>query len=459
MFEALSPNEAPFPFVARPDRVMAVLAAALATVLSAAPIAALEGASPDARLLPGDAVATLAAGPAEPDAEALLEAGLEFSGATAGRRASTAEYLRAGMDEAAALARDTPDAYELGGALLVLAHRRYFKRYVESATTLDAAVVDGRYNCVSSSLVYLILCRAAGLEAGGVVTEDHAFCRVAVPDGDGIRFVDVETTNVHGWDPGTNHEFQDSFGRVTGYSYVPPTALEGREHVGARRMASLVLSNRSNMLERAGRWAEAVGLAADAWAYCPDADNRELFIGRVHNNVAALVNARRWADAVAFLGRALDVLGNEPRLVDLMAQARLALLGDGLAAMPPAEAIEAVRVAWADGVIDEARRDEFLVYAYSKLADQVRVAGGWLAAWNALRDGVAAVPGSTRMAAMAETARRNWTYEVHNRFATLFNARRYAEALAVVEEGLDVLPAETLFLDDAAAARKALAGG
>jgi hypothetical protein len=69
---------------------------------------------------------------------------------------------------------------------------------------------------------------------------------------------------------------------------------------------------------------------------------------------------------------------------------------------------------------------------------------------------MAEAPQSSQLARMAETARKNWTYEVHNRFATLYNEKNYQEALAVIEEALVILPGERLFRDDATTARKAI---
>jgi hypothetical protein len=46
--------------------------------------------------------------------------------------------------------------------------------------------------------------------------------------------------------------------------------------------------------------------------------------------------------------------------------------------------------------------------------------------------------------------------EVHNRFAALYNARRYAEARAAVEEGLAALPGDPSLLADLKEAKAAL---
>lgn len=421
------------------------------SLLAATP--SLQGASAEARLVPSaDLVRLMAQTGGTNAARLLLEAALLFSGTDEVRAGATRQAVLAAMEEAASLARRHESAYELGEAILALAHKRFFRRYVEAESRLDAAVLDGRYNCVSSSALYLILAWEAGLEVGGVITKDHSFCVIQ----DGIRSIDVETTNPYGFDPGSKKEFHDSFGRVTGYSYVPPSDYRRREHVDGRHLMALILWNRATLLERSGQWAQAVALAVDAYTYSPSEGSRIQLEDRLYNNAGALLNEKRWHEALPFLERAMVLYGPSIRLDGLARQARLAILADELEVMQPTAGIAAISDAWEQGLVDRKHRDELLAYAYGRLAEDERASGGWSAAWGVLQQGMAAAPQSTQLARMAETARKNWTFEVHNSFAALFNAKKFQEALAVIEEALKVLPGERLFLDDAAAARKAL---
>jgi hypothetical protein len=442
--------------------------------LPAAP--AVRGASGEARLTPSPALVQLMAsatgpstlgaagstilgtaepntlGAAEPSARLLLEAAILFSEPDEARAEATRQAVLAAMEAAISLADSHESAYELGEAILALAHERFLKRYVEAESRLDAAVLEGRYNCVSSSALYLILARAAGMEVGGVITKDHSFCVVRAEG----RIIDVETTNPFGFDPGSKKEFHDSFGRVTGYSYVPPSDYRNREAVDGRHLMALILWNRATLLERSRQWAQAVALAVDAYTYSPGEGAQRQLEDRLYNNAGALLNEKRWREALPFLEHALGLYGPSLRLEGLARQARLAILADELELMAPQAGIAAISEAWEQGLMDRRHRDELLAYAYGRLADDERTTGGWMAAWGILKQGMAAAPQSSQLARMSETARKNWTYEVHNRFATLYNAKNFQEALAVIEEALIVLPGERLFLEDAAAARKAL---
>ena len=143
--------------------------------------------------------------------------------------------------------------------ILTYLHRNILQSYSMYQTGIDAIFINGRYNCVSSAVLYAIFCKAAGIDTTAVITRDHSFITVHI-DGENI---DVETTNRYGFDPGNRREFQDQFGRVTGFSYVPPQNYRERQNINLIELVSLILNNRISEHERQGRFAEAVPLAVD----------------------------------------------------------------------------------------------------------------------------------------------------------------------------------------------------
>ena len=56
--------------------------------------------------------------------------------------------------------------------------------------------------------------------------------------------IDVETTNPFGFNPGARKDFTDSFGKVTGFAYVPPGNYSDRRSIGEKELLSLILYNR-----------------------------------------------------------------------------------------------------------------------------------------------------------------------------------------------------------------------
>jgi tetratricopeptide (TPR) repeat protein len=144
-----------------------------------------------------------------------------------------------------------------GEYILTWMHQKFLKSYSLQQTRLDTLLAGGRYNCVSSAVLYLILGSSAGLEIRGVMTKDHAFAAVRA----GGEWIDVETTNPYGFDPGNRKEFHDQFGKVTGFAYVPVRNYRDQAVISPIELVSLIFSNRIAELERRSRFAEAVPLA------------------------------------------------------------------------------------------------------------------------------------------------------------------------------------------------------
>jgi hypothetical protein len=143
--------------------------------------------------------------------------------------------------------------------ILTFMHDKFLKAYTHNQTRLDTLLDSGRYNCVSSAVLYLLLAKASGIEAAGVMTKDHAFITLHI-DGESI---DVETTNPWGFDPGNRKDFHDEFGKLTGFAYVPARSYRDRSTINQLELISLILSNRIAELESRKRYAEAVPLAID----------------------------------------------------------------------------------------------------------------------------------------------------------------------------------------------------
>jgi hypothetical protein len=193
-------------------------------------------------------------------------------------------------------------------------HKKFLKSYSLTQTRIDTILSNGRYNCVSSAVLYLILANAVNLEVKGVMTRDHAFITVYAggeAPGELMAAIDVETTNPYGFDPGTRRDFHDDFGRLTGFAYVPARNYRDRTTISALELISLIFSNRIADLEGRKRYAEAVPLAVNRTRLLADRrdgvsssifeDPEKDLVERLLNYGASLVNAGkeeeglRWA--------------------------------------------------------------------------------------------------------------------------------------------------------------------
>ena len=140
--------------------------------------------------------------------------------------------------------------------------------YDEDATTLVEALGDGRFNCVSSTVLFLLAAEEAGFEVRAELLPTHARA-LARLDG---RWVRVETTSPHGVDP-TTEERRGIAARV-----VPGADRSIVEARGARGDLSLVLAamlaNRATLAQRSGELKRAERLFAESEALLDSTEAR-----------------------------------------------------------------------------------------------------------------------------------------------------------------------------------------
>jgi hypothetical protein len=259
------------------------------------------------------------------DAALFLSASDPAAGLESEAAAGLAARFRSFVETAAAELSAIADPYERGEAALTLLHDRLLKRYLSDQTRMDVLIGSGDYNCVSSAVAYMALAKAAGLEVSGAKTPDHAFCSVIVGD----RSVDVETTNRYGFDPGTKKSaFSDSFGKTTGFAYVPPSNYARRSRIGEIGLLSLILQNRIATLELSRRNGEAFALAADLLAMKPDDESRQILGERASNLAGRALERGSPLEALA-LAEAIEArYGKLPKLNEARAVAVRNALAD-----------------------------------------------------------------------------------------------------------------------------------
>lgn len=418
-------------------------------------------------------------------------------------------------------------------AILKAMHERMLGAYRLDASGLDLLLDKGLFNCVSSSILYAYILKRAGMAGYASSAPDHVLFVVSLAEGD----VDVETTNPEGFDPGTKKEFRDRFGKLTGYSYVPPGRYSERKRVGEREHIAMIVSNRVVELEAKKRYLEALSLAADYRALVRGEEGLSFFADRAWNLVSfylaagRIPEAREALDGAALAGlpayreaalRQAILLGElslAAKRKDWAGGARLALLALGSGAADPEilrfleaatmnEALDLARAGLyararelaasraglvprtaAEALLAIARTElssllgtsptppfpellaaclrlrsylegkEFadaIVFIYSREAAERAKTEGWLAA-AAFAEGAQAIIGADpRVARTATVLRLNFVAEAHNAFARLYNAGRYAEALAAIEGALALMPSDPELERDRAAVLAAL---
>jgi tetratricopeptide (TPR) repeat protein len=398
------------------------------------------------------------------------------------------------------------DSRARGEYLLTYLHERLFKGYAEHQTRVDEIFVSGRYNCVSSAALYIILAASVGMDVQGVMTKDHAFVTVNT----GSELIDVETTTPYGFDPGSRREFHDGFGRLTGYAYVPVRNYRDRTTISQVELVSLILNNRISEAESRNRFNDAVSLGINRTILLlgrKDPVNSPFFpdpqkdlMDRLINYGASLVNtgqeeaALRWA-AVAEVrypdeqrwqevtfkslynllskqiqrkrlneGRAqLEAYrpnltpANYNELDALLLDAELVQLSQEAGNAGEAQAVlDAIDNALARSALPANRAEEVRTFVILKEGERLAAVQGNLSAIAYIDEAIGRYGRSSRLDNALRTYRNNRVAELHNSFAELYNGKRYDEAYRMIRTALEEYPADRRLRDDLRLAERAL---
>ena len=382
--------------------------------------------------------------------------------------------------------------------VLEFIHDNFLKSYSLKQTRFDTLLENGRYNCVSSAVLYAIAGTAVGLDISGIMTVDHAFCTVNL----GLEDADVETTSPYGFAPGTKKEFLDAFGETTGFAYVPPRNYRDRKPIDLLHLFSLILSNRMSDAESAGKFPEAVELAVDRWILLGGNSGQayEDLIDRMINYGVYLSGKGKEAEALEWAQLAVAAHGDHFKWRDFtdsaannllvrlirsgdIAEARIRLeelkprlseevagrmdlsisdaeLLDALSRVeaggPEADFYAALSAAEEKGVLPPQRtREVEVVWRLEKIQQTARLQG-WSAAYEETKTVIGELGSDSQLEKALRVYRENRIAEMYNAAAAAYNAGGFAEAAKIADDALVEFPAEPRLLKLKAAAVKAL---
>ena len=375
--------------------------------------------------------------------DSMIEAALVFSGTPEASLDGERQALHALTAEFDRRAAGIKDQNGVAREALAFLHEKILKAYLFTQTRVDAALDTGVYNCVSASVLYMILADSAGLSVSGVRTSDHAFCSVLV-DG---KEIDVETTNPYGYDPGTRKDFTDSFGMVTGFSYVPTNNSRDRRAIGEKELLGLILYNRASFEIQRGSYQTALQPAASAYALLGSDESLKALRIAVLDYTSMRGQQRKFSEALQLLTEAEGLYGTAP---ELQTQRRTLLEGQVVALVDAGSFSDAQALLQAyPQVLDQTRKAELSVYLIQKKAEAEARGGDYAAAAAVIRDGLALYPGNASLL-------RAFEVYVHNLFAGLYNARRFQEARDVLTAARGVYADSAALAQDMRAAEQAL---
>jgi hypothetical protein len=423
---------------------------------------------------------------------------------------SNYEKIIAAASALSASANLPEDNIEKAEFILSYMHKNILKNYSLYQTRIDTMLNNGRYNCVSSAVLYAILCKSAGIEASGVMTKDHAFVTVHIGEAD----IDVETTNIYGFDPGNKKEFTDQFGKATGFAYVSPRNYRERQTISAIELISLIMNNRVSELERQNKFQEAVPISIDravllnglsvnyamnssnsiftdpyqdlmdrlfnygAWllksgkeenclqwalfasAMYPDKERWEEFTNAAINNlIMKLTKAGKLDEARKVLNAQAAILSNasyiiiENNIVDMELYAsanKIKSANDG------DYVLEAIEQARNKSNISEKRAVELITFSVIKTASALSGSKNWPPAIEYVKAKLERYGPVRELENALKTYRSNLAADYHNRFASAWNRKNFDEAQRILAEGLKELPDDKQLLSDQETVKKNL---
>jgi len=171
------------------------------------------------------------------DAHALLALAIAASGDRRDAAAYAAYQQR--VDQFVAALRPTiaaaPDDWHRGYELHRAMHRTFFAGgttelggYVFEQARVTGIFSDGHYNCLSSTMLFLVLARSFDLPVRAAVVPTHAFVELGKPGG---KVIEIETTSATGFD--WVHDarfFHEQAASWSGQRGLRPTTLEEYRH-------------------------------------------------------------------------------------------------------------------------------------------------------------------------------------------------------------------------------------
>lgn len=245
-----------------------------------------------------------------------------------------------------------------------LHHRLLRGTYRESCTEVTELLESGDYNCVSATVLYQCLCRAAGLSPFAVATATHVRTRFASDE-----VFDVETT-CRDWFAIARRDASAQFIRVEVQATRPLTDVQ---------LLGKIFYNRAVTLLEQRQYAAAVQLLQQSLRLDPqDPLAQENLLAGVNNWALAECDAGRYAFAAALVtdGLAADprygpFLTNDVHIHQQWAAAlcrqhrfeeALKRLDAAFARRPDVALFDAGRfavcAAWAETLLEEGRDDE-----------------------------------------------------------------------------------------------------
>ncbi|MAD60132.1 MAG: hypothetical protein CMH49_01280 [Myxococcales bacterium] len=227
------------------------------------------------------------------------------------------------VDEAKEILKPYKKADERADQLLRWLHKRVFRTYKAQATDAFDIIKTGKFNCLSSCIMYGMIGEKLGLHVRGITVDQHAFCRVySRPLPKRITSTksrsggwDVETTTALGFNPGRTVQIDRAV------ISVPRSRYRNRKEISLLEMVGLIYTNHVGMTRAYPSHEDRLLAYQKAHLFFPRDQIIKHNILAAHTQVIqGYAKRRRWQGAQAFLEQLADFDHQDKYLTTLWMQ-------------------------------------------------------------------------------------------------------------------------------------------
>lgn len=172
---------------------------------------------------------------------------------------------------------------ERGKLILKLMYDNVLIKYAENQTKITTMFTNGTYNCVSSSILYLALAKAAKLNVVAQKAPLHAFCSIYINN----KKIDVETTNPYGFDPGKKVVIKSTKNQ-TQYAVIPQKKYNNRQEITDKNLIGLIASNLCGLYIKQNNYQKAIPLAISRLNFLQT--ENPLVLNQIRNDLDILIS-------------------------------------------------------------------------------------------------------------------------------------------------------------------------
>lgn len=180
-------------------------------------------------------------------------------------------------------------------------HDKVYTSYKLSATTLKEVFESGYFNCLSATVLMMIMLKLFGIEVDSIVLPTHVYT-LATLDG---KKVEIENTMREGLAISQDKEIQKQFNKLTGFNYAD--ASQKKMVINWNQTLGLLYSNRSYFNAQNKEYEQAFQNMMKAQVFLSDAPSEQRNLIAGYLNYSYFIYKKRQATLQEFL-KTLSIL-------------------------------------------------------------------------------------------------------------------------------------------------------